>query len=239
MPEDSKQLNKRYAAHLALCEIDLPGQQDIARARVLVIGAGGLGSAVLTYLAAAGIGHITVVDPDKVSLSNLQRQVIHHTADLDTPKALSAKQKMLAINPNIEVEAVMDFFTDENASELMADKDVVVDCTDNFLTRRLIEQTCEALGKSYVYGAVSRFCGQVFTHIPGSASYTDFFGPEPAADDIPCSINGVLNTLVGTVGTLQATEVLKLIIKTGEPLINRLLILDLLTMQFNQLEINN
>lgn len=155
----------RYRGHISLCEIDLPGQRRIESSRVLVVGAGGLGSPVCLYLAAAGVGHITVLDPDTVSLSNLQRQVIHSTSDIGKPKALSARDSMTALNPLVAVEPIVDCLTPANAGDLIGRCDLVVDCTDNLDTRLLISDTCEDLGKPYVFGAVRRFEGQVFTQI--------------------------------------------------------------------------
>lgn len=228
----------RYMGHLNLCEIDRPGQERLRRARVLIVGAGGLGSPVALYLAAAGVGHITVLDPDTVSLSNLQRQIIHTTADLGRPKAVSAREKMLAINPDITVESLVEALTLSNAAGLIRAHDVVMDCTDNLSTRLLISDTCVTEGKPYVFGAVRRFGGQVFTHTPGSAAYRDIFdATEPEGGDEPCSIAGVLNTVVGVVGSLQATEAVKLLAGTGDLLADRLLVFDAITMTFNRFEV--
>lgn len=199
----------RYRGHLSLCEIDRPGQQRISSARVLVVGAGGLGSPVCLYLAAAGVGHITVLDPDTVSLSNLQRQVIHSTSDIDRPKAISARDTMTAINPLVTVEPVVDRLTPSNATALAGPCDLVIDCTDSLESRLLVNDTCVSLGKPYVFGAVRRFGGQVFTHLPGTATYRDIFGSSPAeGGDIPCAVDGVLNTVVGVVGCLQALSLI-------------------------------
>lgn len=228
----------RYSGHLNLCEIDRPGQERLRKAWVLIVGAGGLGSPVALYLAAAGAGRITVLDPDTVSLSNLQRQIIHTTADLGRPKAVSAREKMLAINPDITVVPLEMPLTPSNAAELIGDHDVVMDCTDNLATRLLISDTCVALGKPYVFGAVRRFGGQVFTHTAGSAAYRDIFdATEPEEGDEPCSLTGVLNTVVGVVGSLQATEAVKLLAGTGDLLANRLLVFDAITMTFSRFEI--
>lgn len=224
----------RYRGHLSLCEIDRPGQERISHARVLIIGAGGLGSPVALYLAAAGVGHITVLDPDTVSLSNLQRQIMHGTPDIGRPKALSARDAMTRINPSAEVEPIIAPLTPDNARELIGSHDVTVDCTDNLATRLLISDTCVDAGVPYVFGAVRRFEGQAFTHTPGTASYRDIFGGEPAeGGDLPCAVDGVLNTVVGIIGCIQATEVLKLLVGTGDPLTDRLLTFDAITMTFN------
>lgn len=191
----------RYSGHRALCEIDLPGQRAIERGRVLVVGAGGLGSPVCLYLAAAGVGTIGIVDADTVSLSNLQRQIIHHTSDIGSPKVESAAVKMKAINPHVNVVAVGEMLTPGNASSFVEGYDIVVDCTDNFDTRLLVNDTCVALGTPMVYGAVQRMAGQIFTYLPGGADYRAWFGCRPPSQEQPCSVNGVMNTVVGVIGT--------------------------------------
>lgn len=231
----SKEQLQRYRGHISLCEIDFTGQMAISRGRVLIIGAGGLGSPVALYLAAAGVGHIGLVDSDTVSLSNLQRQIIHSTNDLNRPKVESARESMLAINPEIEVETYPLFFTESNASDLISGYDLVVDCTDNFTTRRLINDTCVRLEKPFVFGAVSRFSGQVFTHRPGTADFRTFFGDEIPDNTEPCAITGILNTVVGVIGALQATEAVKLLSGAGDLLTDRLLHFDAITMQFTTL----
>ena len=233
-----KEYSQRYRGHLSLCEIDIPGQQRLSSSSVLIVGAGGLGSPVALYLAAAGVGHITVIDPDTVSLSNLQRQIIHHTTDLARPKAESAREKMLAINPGVEVTAITAPLTPGNAPQLIAAHDLTMDCTDSLATRLLVSDACVAAGKPYVFGAVRRFQGQVFTHIPGSAHYRTIFGDLPSADgDLPCAIDGVLNTVVGVIGALQATEAVKLITGTGDLLTDSILTFDAITMSFNKFKL--
>lgn len=222
----------RYSGHRALCEIDLPGQRAIERGRVLVVGAGGLGSPVCLYLAAAGVGTIGIVDADTVSLSNLQRQIIHHTSDIGRPKVESAAVKMKAINPHVNVVAVGEMLTSRNSSSLVEGYDIVVDCTDNFDTRLLVNDTCVALGTPMVYGAVQRMAGQIFTYLPGGADYRAWFGCRPPSQEQPCSVNGVMNTVVGVIGTLQATEVIKYLSHAGDLLDCRLLMFDAVTMTF-------
>ncbi len=226
----------RYRGHLSLCEIDLAGQRRIAGSRVLVVGAGGLGSPVALYLAAAGIGTIGIVDPDTVSLSNLQRQVMHGTPDIGTPKADSARRAMQRINPEVRVETHPVFLDPENAPDIIGEYGMVVDCTDNMAARLVIDDTCRALGRPYVYGAVRRFGGQIFTHLPGTMGYRDIFSPDPSVpvDELPCAIDGVLNTVVGVIGTLQATEVIKWAAGTGDLLTDRLLTFDAITMRFEE-----
>lgn len=226
----------RYSGHRALCEIDLPGQRAIERGRVLVVGAGGLGSPVCLYLAAAGVGTIGIVDADTVSLSNLQRQIIHHTSDIGRPKVESAAVKMKAINPHVNVVAVGEMLTPGNASSLVAGYDIVVDCTDNFDTRLLVNDTCVALGTPMVYGAVQRMAGQIFTYLPGGADYRAWFGCRPPSQEQPCSVNGVMNTVVGVIGTLQATEVIKYLSHAGDLLDCRLLMFDAVTMTFRTIK---
>lgn len=226
----------RYRGHLSLCEIDLAGQKRIAGSRVLVVGAGGLGSPVALYLAAAGIGTIGIVDPDTVSLSNLQRQVMHGTPDIGSPKADSARRAMQRINPEVRVETHPVFLDPDNAPDIIGEYGMVVDCTDNMAARLVIDDTCRALGKPYVYGAVRRFGGQIFTHLPGTMGYRDIFSPDPSVpvDELPCAIDGVLNTVVGVIGTLQATEVVKWAAGTGDLLTDRLLTFDAITMRFEE-----
>lgn len=223
----------RYSGHRALCEIDLSGQKAIERGRVLVVGAGGLGSPVCLYLAAAGVGTIGVVDADTVALSNLQRQIIHHTGDVGHGKAESAAAKMRKLNPHVEVVAYAAMLTEANAAELVGAYDVVVDCTDNFATRLLVSDTCVAKGKPVVYGAVQRMAGMVFTYLPPEgADYRTWFGTEPPGMVCSCAADGILNTLPGVVGALQATEVVKLLAHTGDLLDRRLLLFDAATMTF-------
>lgn len=226
----------RYSGHRALCEIDLPGQRAIERGRVLVVGAGGLGSPVCLYLAAAGVGTIGIVDADTVSISNLQRQIIHHTSDIGRPKVESAAVKMKAINPHVNVVAVGEMLTSRNSSSLVEGYDIVVDCTDNFDTRLLVNDTCVALGTPMVYGAVQRMAGQIFTYLPGGADYRAWFGCRPPSQEQPCSVNGVMNTVVGVIGTLQATEVIKYLSHAGDLLDCRLLMFDAVTMTFRTIK---
>ncbi len=234
----NKEQLRRYKGHISLCEIDLPGQQAIVGSRVLIVGAGGLGSPVAMYLAAAGVGRIGIVDADTVSLTNLQRQIIHHTADIGEAKVESAQRCMLGINPGIEVKAYRQMVTSDNARELFAGYDLVMDCTDNFDSRLLISDTCIEMGLPYVFGGVSRMGGQVFTHTPGTATFADIFGR--TAPDVlePCVITGILNTVVGVIGSLQATEAIKYITRTGQLLTDRLLTFDALTMTFDILAIS-
>ena len=236
----SQDLKTRYRGHLSLCEIDYAGQQRLTEARVLIVGTGGLGSPVALYLTAAGIGTIGLLDADIVSLSNLQRQVLHSTPDIGHLKVESASEKLRPINPEVNIVTIPELFTERNAEEIISGYDLIIDCTDNLPTRLLINDMSIMLGKKFVFGAVSRFSGQVFSHVPGSACYRCIFDPSAVSieAELPCSINGILNTVVGITGTIQATEAIKLIVGTGEPLINRMLTFDALTMAFNTFEIN-
>lgn len=233
----NKENLKRYRGHISLCEIDMPGQMAICNAHVLIVGAGGLGSPVSLYLSAAGVGHIGIMDADTVSLGNLQRQILYTTDDIDSSKAALASRAMIRINPEIEVETYEYFLTTENAESIISKYDIVADCTDNFATRLLISDTCVKMAKPYVFGSVSRFQGQLFTHIPGSADLRAIFGDNPSDDAAPCEIIGILNSVVGVIGSLQATEVLKYITHTGDLLCDHLLIFDAITMQFTTFDI--
>lgn len=230
----------RYRGHLSLDGIGSEGQEKLARAQVLIVGAGGLGSPVSLYLAAAGVGNITLLDADRVSLSNLQRQIIHTTADIERPKVESAAEKLRAINPGVNVNPLDVMLSDDNAAEIMGAHDIIIDCTDNLPTRLLINDTCVRLGKTMVFGAVSRFSGQVFSHVAGSACYRCIFDPEATSPDagLPCAASGILNSVVGVIGSLQATEAVKLIVGTGDALINRILTFDASTMSFNTFAIS-
>ena len=237
MPFD-KDISNRYGGHIALCEIDLPGQEAISNGRVLIVGAGGLGSPVAMYLAAAGVGTIGIMDADTVSLSNLQRQIMHHTADLGKAKTESAAETLSAINPHITLELYNEMLTPVNATEVIGRYNLIIDCTDNFNSRLLINDTCIELGKPFIYGSVSRFTGQIFTHLTGSCGYRDIFGDEMPDYEAPCAIDGVLNTVVGVIGTLQATEAVKFFAKAGDLLVNRLLVFDAITMRFDEFQIS-
>lgn len=232
---------ERYARHLVLPEIGGPGQQKLKAARVLVVGAGGLGAPVLMYLAAAGIGHLGLVDDDHVSLSNLQRQIIHTTANVGMAKVESAAALLTAINPHPELECHNLRLNESNAAGLVADFDVVVDGSDNFPTRFLMADTCEQLGKTLVTGAVNRFDGSITTLQPfldgkdgtPNPRYRDLF-PEPPDERtiLTCEEAGIIGALTGVIGSLQALEVIKAITGTGELLVGRHLLFDAATMLF-------
>lgn len=225
----------RYSRHLLIPEVGLSGQKKIKAASVLVIGTGGLGSPVALYLAAAGVGRIGLVDYDRVDSSNLQRQVIHGTSQLGELKVDSARQRMLDINPDIQVDVYNEPFTSTNAMQIAKDYDILIDGTDNFPTRYLSNDVSVLLGKPNVYGSIYRFDGQVsvFDAREGPCYRCLFPEPPPPGLVPSCAEGGVLGVLPGTIGTLQATEALKLILGIGETLNGRLLLFNALDMSFD------
>ena len=229
----------RYARHLTLPEVGLSGQERLRSARVLLVGAGGLGSPAALYLAAAGVGTLGIVDADVVELSNLQRQVVHGQTMLGMPKTESARRRLGDLNPQVRVEAHPVRLTSDNALELLGGYDLTVDGSDNFPTRYLVNDASVLLGKPYVYGSIFRFDGQVsvFAAADGPC-YRCLFADPPPPDLVPnCADAGVLGVLPGIVGSLQAAEAIKLILGIGAPLINRLLLLDVLRGRFRELEL--
>lgn len=238
----SKEEAERYKAHLSLCEIDLPGQERLRRSRVAVVGAGALASVALLYLTAAGVGMIRVIDGDTVSLSNLQRQIIHSTPEIGTPKPESAAARMAALNPDVVVEPVCKMLDSGNASGLLGDVDVVLDCTDNYEARVLVSDTCVALGKPLCFAALSRFDGQVMTYMPGTAHYRSVFPEAPTREQLECrscAVSGVLNALAGIAGSMQAAEAIKIITGTGELITDRMVLIDALTFTFREVKLNS
>ncbi len=230
---------QRYSRHLIMPEVGLEGQRRLKAAKVLCIGAGGLGSPLALYLAAAGIGRLGLVDFDVVELSNLQRQIIHSTADVGRPKLASAREKIQAINPNVEVDLYETRLTSDNALEIFAGYDIVADGTDNFPTRYLVNDACVMTGKPNVYGSIFRFEGQasVFA-LPDGPCYRCLYPEPPPPGLVPsCAEGGVLGVLPGLVGLIQATEVIKLILGKGETLAGRLLLIDALGMTFRELKL--
>ncbi len=229
----------RYARQIALPEVGVEGQQRLKRARIIVIGAGGLGSPVAAYLAAAGIGTIGIVDCDAVDLSNLHRQLLYATADIGTRKVASAAARLRALNPNVEVIPVDAELTRDNALDILRDFDLVVDGTDNFRTRYLVNDACVLLGIPNVYGSVLRFDGQVTVlGMPNGPCYRCLYPVPPPAGSVPsCAEAGVLSVLPGLVGMLQATEAVKNALGRGEPLIGRLLLVDALAARFTSIAI--
>jgi adenylyltransferase/sulfurtransferase len=230
---------QRYHRHLILPGIGEEGQQRLQEARVLLVGAGGLGSPAALYLAAAGVGQLGIVDGDVVELSNLQRQVLHGTSDVGRAKVASAEARLRDLNPHVRVTAVGERLTSENALELLRGYDLIIDGSDNFPTRYLINDACVLLGKPNVYGSVSRFDGQasVFSAAEGPC-YRCLFREPPEPGLVPnCAEGGVFGVLPGLVGVIQATEAIKLITATGEPLVGRLLLIDALRMRFRTIEV--
>ncbi|TLY38195.1 MAG: molybdopterin-synthase adenylyltransferase MoeB [Nitrospirae bacterium] len=236
---DSEEQVTRYSRHILLPEVGGKGQKKIGQARVLVIGAGGLGSPVALYLAAAGVGTIGIIDSDVVDLSNLQRQVIHHTDDVGRPKVESAKAKIQALNPSVEVETHYSRLTADNALDIIGGYDLVVDGVDNFPAKFLINDACFFAKKPLVHGGILRFDGRVFTILPGqSACYRCVFKqPPPPGMVASCQEAGVIGALAGVIGTIQATEVLKLILGKGRPLTDRLLDYDARLTRFREIKI--
>ncbi|MFC0251008.1 HesA/MoeB/ThiF family protein [Massilia consociata] len=225
----------RYSRHILLDEVGIEGQQRLLDAHALVIGAGGLGSPAALYLASGGIGRITLVDDDEVDLTNLQRQVMHTTARVGQPKAASGRETLLAINPEVEVRALVERAAGERLRELVRDATVVLDCSDNFATRHAVNRACVAEGKPLVSGAVIRFDGQlsVFdTRDAAAPCYACLFPEDSHFEDVACSTMGVFAPLVGVVGAMQAAEAMKLVAGIGQPLTGRLLLLDGRTMEW-------
>ena len=239
----------RYSRHILLDEIGIEGQERILKGRALIVGAGGLGSPVALYLASAGVGHITIVDDDVVDLTNLQRQIAHTTARVGQSKAQSAKLAMAAINPQVEVNAVVARAKGDVLDALVADADVVFDCTDNFKTRHAINAVCVLRRKALVSGAAIRFDGQISVFdlrhnrdpvteaITASLSpcYACMFPPDENFEEVACATMGVLAPLVGIIGAMQAAEGLKLLCGAGHSLSGRLLMLDALNMEFSEI----
>jgi adenylyltransferase/sulfurtransferase len=229
----------RYSRHLIMPEVGMEGQQKLKGARVLCIGAGGLGSPLALYLTAAGVGTLGIVDFDVVDYTNLQRQIIHSTADVGRKKLDSAAEKLKAINPFINLKTFETKLTSENALEIFADFDIIADGTDNFQTRYLVNDACVLTGKPNVYGSIFRFEGQasVFATKDGPCYRCLYPEPPPPGLVPSCAEGGVLGILPGLVGVMQATEVIKLVLGKGEPLIGRLLLIDALGMKFRELKL--
>ena len=235
----SKEEIQRYSRHLIMPEVGMEGQLKLKRARVLTIGTGGLGAPLGLYLAAAGVGHLGLVDFDVVDASNLQRQVTFTTSDVGKPKSEAAKARLSALNPAIEIVSYDTRLTSDNALDLFRDYDIIVDGTDNFPTRFLVNDACILLGKPNVYGSIFRFEGQatVFGY-PDGPCYRCLYPEPPPPGLVPsCAEGGVLGVLPGIVGSIQAMETIKLILGTGDPLVGRLLLFDALAMRFRELKL--
>ncbi len=232
-------MNDRYTRNIAIEGFGEAGQRRLQAAKVLVIGAGGLGSPVLFYLAAAGVGTLGIVDSDAVEISNLQRQILHAANDIGRAKTVSAAEKLRAFNPEVAIVTYPVRFTPENAAELMADYDFVVDCCDNYDTKFLINDVCVASSKPYCHGAVLALRGEVMTWIPGCADYRSLFGGPPPEGVVPTPAEaGTLGAVAGLVGTIQAAEVIKYLTGLGDLLTDRLLVIDALSMSFRTIALS-
>ncbi|MEK8030256.1 HesA/MoeB/ThiF family protein [Ideonella sp. DXS29W] len=230
----------RYSRHILLDEIGIEGQARLAAGHALIIGAGGLGSPVSLYLGTAGVGQITLVDHDAVDLTNLQRQIAHTMARIGTPKAESARTAMLAINPTLQVRAICQRADAASLDELVAEADVVVDCSDNFSTRHAVNAACVRHAKPLVAGAAIGFDGQISVYDTRQATapcYACLFPPDATTEETRCALMGVLAPLVGIIGTMQATEALKLLAGVGESLAGRLLMLDARSMRWDEIRL--
>ena len=230
---------ERYSRQIILDQVGGKGQEKLLNARVLIIGAGGLGSPCALYLAAAGVGHLGIVDSDHVELNNLQRQVIHSTDDVDRPKVDSARDRLHSLNPDIRITPYNLRLTSANIMEIIKDYDIVVDGSDNFPTRYLVNDACVLADKPLSHGAILRFYGQVYTILPGkSACYRCLFAEPPPPGAVPnCQEAGILGAVAGIIGVLQANEVLKYILGVGELLQGRLLTFDALDASFREVKI--
>ena len=230
---------KRYSRHIIMPEVGVEGQKRLKASRVLCVGTGGLGSPLAFYLAAAGIGTIGLVDFDTVAESNLQRQILHSTNDIGRPKVVSATEKLKALNPDLNVVQITDRITSDNALQLSAEYDVIVDGTDNFATRYLVNDACVLLGKPNVYGSIFRFDGQATVFFPPEGPcYRCLYPEPPPAELVPnCAEGGVLGILPGIIGVIQATETVKIILGRGRTLQGRLMLYDALDMSFREMKV--
>ncbi|MBY4731782.1 HesA/MoeB/ThiF family protein [Cupriavidus pauculus] len=230
----------RYSRHILLDEIGIEGQERLLAGRVLVVGAGGLGAAAMPYLASAGVGHLTIVDDDDVDLTNLQRQILHTTANVGRPKVESAREGLLRINPDIDVELVSQRVGDAELDGLVAGADVVLDCCDNFATRQAVNRACLKHRKPLVSGAALRFDGQVSVYDlrqTDAPCYGCLFPPSEPAPEAACATMGVFAPLVGMVGTVQAAEALKVLAGVGQTLSGRLLMVNAMTMEWTTMRL--
>jgi adenylyltransferase/sulfurtransferase len=235
----SQQEVARYSRHLIMPEVGVDGQKRLKAASVLLVGAGGLGSPLALYLAAAGVGRLGLVDFDVVDFSNLQRQVLHGTSDVGRPKLQSARDRIAAINPEVRVDLYETHLTSANAFDLIRPYDLVIDGTDNFPTRYLVNDACVLLGRPNVYGSIFRFEGQASVFYPGKGPcYRCLYPEPPPPGEVPsCAEGGVLGILPGLIGCIQATEGVKLLLGRGKPLIGRLLLYDALQMTFREFKV--
>ena len=235
----TKEEIQRYSRHLIMPEVGMDGQLKLKQAKVLCIGTGGLGAPLGLYLAAAGVGRIGLVDFDTVDSTNLQRQILFSTTDVGRPKIAAAADRLRGLNPDIQIDTFETRLTSDNALDLFKDYDIIVDGTDNFPTRYLVNDACVLLGKPNVYGSIFRFEGQITVFgAPGGPCYRCLYPEPPPPGLVPsCAEGGVLGVLPGIVGSIQAAETLKLIIGKGESLVGRLLLFDALAMRFRELKL--
>jgi len=234
---DEEQI-RRYSRHIILPEVGGKGQQRLLASRVLVLGAGGLGSPVALYLAAAGVGTLGIVDFDSVEVSNLQRQIIHRTSGIGQPKPLSAAAAVADLNPDVRVVPYVLRLASDNALDIIRDYDVVVDASDNFPTRYLANDACVLAGKPLIHGSIYRFDGQATVFLPGAGCYRCLFPSPPPPGSVPsCAEAGVLGVLPGIIGTIQAAETIKVLLGIGETLAGRLLVFDALAMEFREVRL--
>ncbi|NBQ69199.1 MAG: molybdopterin-synthase adenylyltransferase MoeB [Nitrosomonadaceae bacterium] len=237
---DDQQL-LRYSRHILLPQIDIAGQEKLNQSRVLIIGAGGLGSPAALYLAASGIGHLTICDGDQVDLTNLQRQIIHDSGTIGLAKTQSAKQALHKINPAIHITAIQAHVDAEKLSQLVPQADAVIDASDNFSTRHHVNQACVTHKKPLISGAAVQFSGQISVYDlrhDGSPCYHCLYPLEGDQEDMPCAIMGVFSPVVGIIGSMQAAETLKILLNIGQSLNGRLLLLDGLTMNCRSVRLN-
>lgn len=236
----TEEQRERYSRHIMLAQVGEAGQQKLLSSKVLIVGAGGLGSPAAVYLAAAGIGTIGIVDADKVELTNLHRQIIHHTTDLGLEKVKSAQTKMQAINPDVTVKAYHELVKAGNIRKIIREYDFVIDATDNFAAKFLINDACFFEKKPFSHAGVLRFDGQLITVLPGETTcYRCIFNAPPPAGVMPSSSqSGLLGVLPGVIGTLQATEAIKYLLKIGDLLTDTLLTYNVLTMEFRRVRFN-
>jgi sulfur-carrier protein adenylyltransferase/sulfurtransferase len=237
---DAGDYDARYARHFSLPGIGRDGQQKLQSARVLIVGVGGLGSPIALYLAAAGVGHIALIDDDKISLANLQRQILYSTSQVSQSKVDVAQKRLLELNPELQIEAIHDRITAKNAEQLVGRYDLIVDGSDNFSSRYVVNEACVRAKKPLVFGAIYRFDGQVSVFgLANSPCYRCLYPEAPQAEAVPgCSEAGVLGVLPGVVGTLMATEVLKIILGIGKSLSGQVLIYDALGADFRRMKIS-
>jgi molybdopterin/thiamine biosynthesis adenylyltransferase len=238
MSQLSEEQIERYSRHFILKDVGGRGLEILFKGSVLIVGAGGLGAPAAFYLAAAGVGTLGIVDFDKVDLTNLQRQIIHFTKDLGREKVLSAKEKIEAVNPDVTVKTYEVLLKADNIVEIISDYDFIIDGTDNFPVKFLINDACVMHKKAYSHGGILRFGGQTFTYTPGNACYRCVFKEPPPKNAVPtCSQAGILGAVAGMLGTVQAAEALKYLIGIGELLTNRLLIMDALKTSYREIKI--